>query len=250
MSTVNAIFDRAERCFENRVAQLLQEKRSKAEETGAPLNPRKAKRDARTAAGREKLDGLVRRLADLALVQEKIIATHCKNPNIVRQTIDGATCLWLSAAAATLAAYEKENSAHPEQHQQQEQQQEQQIQQQLLQHQPQEEQQQCMSTAATNALSSAIVHHQRTVTGQQSTDCTDDTMFDATKSVVQFVLGPDADNDICTGVLSQSPRSIQLSQMIADSVPVSHVLHRGFPYAAGAPFDVAHSEAGPPATDM
>lgn len=72
-NSVAAIFARAERVFESRVDQLLQLKRIKARAAGTTFNARKAKRDARTVAGREKLDALVRRLADLATVQEKAL---------------------------------------------------------------------------------------------------------------------------------------------------------------------------------
>lgn len=71
--SVAAIFARAERVFESRVDQLLQLKRVKARDAGTTFNARKAKRDARTVAGREKLDALVRRLADLATIQEKAL---------------------------------------------------------------------------------------------------------------------------------------------------------------------------------
>lgn len=95
MSTVADIFEKAERYFEMRVSQLLREKRLKAEENGTALNARKAKRDARTAAGREKLDALVRRLSDLALLQEHIIATHCPDAQAVRAALDAvATRVW------------------------------------------------------------------------------------------------------------------------------------------------------------
>eukprot|EP00177_Eucheuma_denticulatum_P008606 GFKZ01015663.1.p1 GENE.GFKZ01015663.1~~GFKZ01015663.1.p1 ORF type:complete len:252 (+),score=44.16 GFKZ01015663.1:454-1209(+) len=72
-NSVTAIFERAERVFERRVDQLLHLKRIKARAAGTAFNARKAKRDARTVAGREKLDALVRRLADLASMQERAL---------------------------------------------------------------------------------------------------------------------------------------------------------------------------------
>lgn len=96
MSTVADIFDKAERYFELRVTQLLREKRLKAEENGTALNARKAKRDARTAAGREKLDALVKRLSDLAIMQEQIIAAHCPDSYIVRAALDAMSSrVWM-----------------------------------------------------------------------------------------------------------------------------------------------------------
>ena len=162
------IFDRAERCFEHRVAQLLHEKRLKAEETGAPLNPRKAKRDARTAAGREKLDGLVRRLADLALIQERVIANHCKNQHLVSQSLDGVAAIWLSALAASIAQRDDE-----------------------------QEQLRREKEDARNAMQMEHMHSERSNAEQrqQQLQQSEDVMFDATKSVVQFVLG--ADDDCC-----------------------------------------------------
>ena len=98
MATVSEIFDKAERFFEVRVSQLLNEKRMKAEENGTVLNARKAKRDARTAAGREKLDALVRRLADLALIQERIIREHCPDQSIVKGALEQHTKrLWFAS---------------------------------------------------------------------------------------------------------------------------------------------------------
>lgn len=101
MTSVSEIFDKAERFFEVRVTQLLNEKRIKAEENGTVLNARKAKRDARTAAGREKLDALVRRLADLALIQERIIRENCPDQTLVRAALDQHTKrLWIASLGA------------------------------------------------------------------------------------------------------------------------------------------------------
>lgn len=97
MTTVAEIFDLAERCFEMRVAQLLHEKRTKAERNGVFLNTRKAKRDARTAAGKEKVDALVRRLANLALIQERVIAQLCPDSELVGQAVRGVVGIQLSA---------------------------------------------------------------------------------------------------------------------------------------------------------
>lgn len=101
--SVSAIFQRAERVFERRVDQLLQAKRHKAVQAGTPFNARKAKRDARTVAGREKLDALVRRLADLAVVQEAVLGQQATQD--VANLLDGAAAVVLGVAA--LAVREK-----------------------------------------------------------------------------------------------------------------------------------------------
>lgn len=95
--SVNAIFARAERVFERRVEQLLQAKRAKALAAGAPFNARKAKRDARTVAGREKLDALVRRLADLASVQEAALPPEARS--IIAAKLDASAAAVLAVAA-------------------------------------------------------------------------------------------------------------------------------------------------------
>ena len=99
--TVQSIFARAERVFERRVDQLLQAKRHKALQAGTPFNTRKAKRDARTVAGREKLDALVRRLADLAAVQEAVLGEDGSKK--VASVLDGATAVLMGLSALTLA---------------------------------------------------------------------------------------------------------------------------------------------------
>lgn len=97
---VASIFARAERVFERRVDQLLQAKRHKALQAGTPFNARKAKRDARTVAGREKLDALVRRLADLATVQENVLGdSGCKK---VASLLDGAAAVLMGVTALTM----------------------------------------------------------------------------------------------------------------------------------------------------
>lgn len=103
-SSVAAIFARAERVFERRVDQLLHVKRAKARVAGTPFNARKAKRDARTVAGREKLDALVRRLADLAAIQEKALGE--KNAASEAAKLDAAAVAVVAFAA--LAHREKE----------------------------------------------------------------------------------------------------------------------------------------------
>ncbi|KAI0563950.1 hypothetical protein FGB62_32g011 [Gracilaria domingensis] len=95
--SVDAIFARAERVFERRVDQLLQAKRRKAALARAPFNARKAKRDARTVAGREKLDALVRRLADLATVQQMLLGDDATK--LVTNILDGAAAAALGVAA-------------------------------------------------------------------------------------------------------------------------------------------------------
>lgn len=104
--TVAGIFSRAERVFEQRVDVLLRVKRDKAIQTGAPFNARKAKRDARTVAGREKLDALVRRLADVAAAQHAVLRVPQRAA--VAGALDGAAAaafvLAASAAAAVAAA--------------------------------------------------------------------------------------------------------------------------------------------------
>eukprot|EP00178_Gracilaria_changii_P007781 TRINITY_DN242_c0_g3_i1.p1 TRINITY_DN242_c0_g3~~TRINITY_DN242_c0_g3_i1.p1 ORF type:complete len:288 (+),score=67.34 TRINITY_DN242_c0_g3_i1:186-1049(+) len=95
--TVDAIFARAERVFERRVDQILHAKRQKAACSGASFNARKAKRDARTVAGREKLDALVRRLADLATVQQMLLGKSATA--LVTNVLDGATAAALGVAA-------------------------------------------------------------------------------------------------------------------------------------------------------
>lgn len=95
--SVEAIFARAERVFEHRVDQLLQAKRHKALKAGTPFNARKAKRDARTVAGREKLDALVRRLADLAMVQEAILGDGGRE--VVTGVLNGAAAAVIGVGA-------------------------------------------------------------------------------------------------------------------------------------------------------
>lgn len=95
--SVAAIFARAERVFESRVDQLLQLKRIKARAAGTTFNARKAKRDARTVAGREKLDALVRRLADLATVQEKALGEQ--RAREATAALDSATGALIGVAA-------------------------------------------------------------------------------------------------------------------------------------------------------
>lgn len=101
-STVAAIFARAERVFERRVDQLLHVKRAKARAAGTPFNARKAKRDARTVAGREKLDALVRRLADLAAVQENALG-HIRAREEAAKLDAAAAAILGFAALAELA---------------------------------------------------------------------------------------------------------------------------------------------------
>lgn len=98
--TVAGIFARAERVFERRVDQLLQLKRHKARVAGTAFNARKAKRDARTVAGREKLDALVRRLADLAALQEAALGPE-RSATVISALKVSATAL---VGAAALAA--------------------------------------------------------------------------------------------------------------------------------------------------
>lgn len=86
-NSVTAIFERAERVFERRVDQLLHLKRIKARAAGTAFNARKAKRDARTVAGREKLDALVRRLADLATMQERALGERR-----AKEVVDALEC--------------------------------------------------------------------------------------------------------------------------------------------------------------
>lgn len=95
--SVAQIFERAERVFERRVEQLLHLKRVKARAAGTQFNARKAKRDARTVAGREKLDALVRRLADLATVQEKMLSEDQKKH--VGDVLEGAARVVAGMAA-------------------------------------------------------------------------------------------------------------------------------------------------------
>lgn len=97
-TSVDAIFFRAERVFESRVDQLLLAKRAKATAAGTPFNARKAKRDARTVAGREKLDALVRRLADLAIAQETVL-NHQDRQNVTK-SLQGAAAVVLAVSAS------------------------------------------------------------------------------------------------------------------------------------------------------
>ena len=97
-TSVDAIFERAERVFERRVDQLLLAKRAKATAAGTPFNARKAKRDARTVAGREKLDALVRRLADLAIAQEAVL--NCQDRQNVATSLQGAAAVVLAVSAS------------------------------------------------------------------------------------------------------------------------------------------------------
>ncbi len=179
MATVAEIFERAERCFEMRVAQLLREKREKAEETGAVLNPRKAKRDARTAAGKEKLDALVRRLADLAVVQERVIALHCPDPHIVGKVLHGAAGIWLSAAATSplVVGIDKELARSKD----------------------------------LNAYRELLDVRGKSSDGGSFFDGQEQpgSMFHATKSVVNYVLGSDSEAEYT----SYSPRSVLNTSM-------------------------------------
>lgn len=103
---VDAIFLRAERVFEQRVDTLLHAKRCKALQSGAAFNARKAKRDARTVAGREKLDALVRRLADLAAAQHALLSHQSRR--IISQALDGT-----AAAVIGIAAYQATPAPSP-----------------------------------------------------------------------------------------------------------------------------------------
>lgn len=104
MATVTEIFDRAERCFEKRVEEIFHGKHKKAEQNGAILNARRAKRDARAAAGKEKVEALVRRLADLAVTQERVITQHCPDADLVGQALQGVFGVQLSAIVTTASA--------------------------------------------------------------------------------------------------------------------------------------------------
>lgn len=106
--SVEAIFSRAERVFECRVEQLLHAKREKAVTTGNAFNARKAKRDARTVAGREKLDALVRRLADLATAQRMVLCTCGREK--VATGLDGLAAAVLGIVALHVAV----ESSHPQ----------------------------------------------------------------------------------------------------------------------------------------
>lgn len=87
--------------FEYRVEQLLHAKREKAVTTGNAFNARKAKRDARTVAGREKLDALVRRLADLATAQRMVLCTCGRRA--VSTGLDGLAAAVLGIVALHVA---------------------------------------------------------------------------------------------------------------------------------------------------
>lgn len=80
---------------------MLQQKRHKARLAGTTFNARKAKRDARTVAGREKLDALVRRLADLASLQEAALGPSRSAAVLTALDVSAAA---LVGAAALLAA--------------------------------------------------------------------------------------------------------------------------------------------------
>lgn len=108
---VDAIFSRAERVFEYRVEQLLHAKREKAVTTGNAFNARKAKRDARTVAGREKLDALVRRLADLATAQRMVLCTCGRRA--VSSGLDGLAAAVLGIFALHVADESSQSHLRP-----------------------------------------------------------------------------------------------------------------------------------------
>ncbi|PXF43101.1 hypothetical protein BWQ96_07187 [Gracilariopsis chorda] len=182
--SVQDIFARAERVFERRVDQLLQAKRRKAAVARLPFNARKAKRDARTVAGREKLDALVRRLADLATIQQALLGE--KGTTLVSSILDGATAAALGVAALTALPVPDEQ---PEEHQ-------------PTQQPSVKEEKDCIETSSCSddcsvgAVAKDEMHELVDGVNQQR-------MYRATESVVNFVL--DCDDDPVSQPLPSQP---------------------------------------------